>query len=57
MTADAFHWLFVGFFAPRIRHHEYSIEPAIRKRAAPIPNGGIVSTPQWIARYVDPHTR
>ena len=45
-TAEAFHCANVGFLAPRKRHHTYNNVPADRKRIAPIPNGGIVSTPQ-----------
>ena len=42
--------------APRYFTHASSRPPATRYRTDAIVNGGIVSTPQRIARYVEPHT-
>ena len=45
-----------GAGAPRARAHATSTLPASRKRTAPSVKGGMVSTPQRMARYVEPHT-
>src|ERR1043166_5141034 len=40
--------------APRHRNHAYSSKPAVVCRSPAIRNGGIVSTPMRMPRYVEP---
>ena len=50
------HCLLVGAASPAMRRHAKRIAPAIRKRKPADINGGIVSTVNRIARYVEPQT-
>jgi hypothetical protein len=52
-----FQWDIVGLTAPRARPKAYRIKPERRKRTAAMRNGGVVSTANRIARYVDPQIR
>jgi hypothetical protein len=56
MIAADRHSILVGGFAPRKRAQPYKRRPAIMNRVPAIMNGGMVSTPKRIARYVDPQT-
>ena len=50
------HCLLVGAASPAMRRQTKRIAPAIRKRKASDIKGGIVSTTNQIARYVEPQT-